>query len=227
MRGAGCVINDIWDRHLDKKVERTAGRPIASGEISLEDAVIFLCLLLLCGLGILLLLPWVTIFLGFCVLPLIVLYPYMKRITWWPQLFLGLTFNFGALMGWSAVTGEVSTASMLLYLACILWTIGYDTIYAHQDKEDDIKVGIKSTALLFGEKSRFYVFCFYAAASFLFLCVLFSTPVSWLSFILVLLSFSYGAYRLTEWKADSQDSSLNMFKDNRDIGLMIFIALAL
>lgn len=227
MRAAGCIINDLWDRDLDKKVERTASRPIASGQISLEDATIFLCLLLLCGLGVLFCLPWTTIFLGFCVLPFIVLYPYMKRITWWPQLFLGITFNFGALMGWSSVTGSITWESLILYVACIFWTLGYDTIYAHQDKEDDLKVGIKSTAILFGEKSRTYVFGFYATAAFLFLCVLFNSPVSWGSFILVLLTFCYAAYRLGEWKLKSQQSSLDMFKDNRDIGLLIFIALAL
>lgn len=227
MRGAGCVINDLWDRDLDKQVERTAKRPIASGQISLEDAWIFLTLLLLCGLAILCALPWATIFLGFLSLPLIILYPFMKRITWWPQAFLGITFNFGALMGWSAVTGTLGWEALVLYMACIFWTLAYDTIYAHQDTEDDLRVGIKSTALLFGGKSFFFVGIFYAAAAFLFLCVLFLTPTSWLGFILVLCAFAYAGYKLSEWDPDLQISSLKMFQCNRDIGLLIFLALAI
>lgn len=227
MRGTGCIINDLWDRDLDTKVERTASRPIASGQISLEDASIFLVILSLCGLAILVCLPLPAILLGFLSIPLIVIYPLMKRYTWWPQAFLGLTFNFGALIGWSAATGEFSFLSLGLYLACIFWTIGYDTIYAHQDKEDDIKVGIKSTALLFGQKSQSYVFGFYALATVLFTIIAINTPISWTGFIILLLAFAYGGYRLSEWNPESQESSLRMFKDNRDIGLLITIALAL
>ena len=228
MRGAGCIINDLWDRDLDKKVERTASRPIASGVISIEDALIFLTILLLLGLFILIMLPWTTIILGFLSLPLIIAYPYMKRITWWPQAFLGITFNFGALMGWSAVTGTLPFEAVLLYVACFFWTLGYDTIYAHQDKEDDIRVGIKSTALLFGENSQKFVYLFYSIAAVLLLGLVFSSSVSWFGFIFLLLTFGYAGYRLAQWVPDSQESSLEMFKDdNRDIGLLIFIAFIL
>ncbi len=227
MRGAGCVINDIWDRELDKSVERTQNRPIASGQISVEDALIFLLLLLLCGAFILFMMPWVTIFLGIMSLPLIMIYPLMKRFTWWPQAFLGITFNFGALMGWSAVTGSLSFEPFILYVACFFWTMGYDTIYAHQDKEDDIKVGIKSTALLFGAQSQTYVYVFYGIAACLFLVVLFATPLGWGNIIGIILCFCYAGYRLSLWRPDSQNSSLGMFKENKTIGLLMFIALFL
>ena len=164
MRGAGCVVNDIWDRDLDKMVERTRERPLASGAVSVKQAAAFLSLLLMIGAAILLSMNMLTIMLGLLSLPLIALYPAMKRITYWPQLFLGLTFNFGALMGWAAVTGELSAAPLFLYLGGIFWTIGYDTIYAHQDKEDDALAGIKSTALKFGNRSKLWVSGFYLGA---------------------------------------------------------------
>lgn len=227
MRGAGCMVNDLWDRDLDRKVERTASRPIASGQISVEDASIFLVILSLCGLAILFCLPLPAILLGFLSVPLIILYPLMKRYTWWPQAFLGLTFNFGALIGWSAVTGDYSLLSVGLYLACFFWTIGYDTVYAHQDKDDDLKVGIKSTALLFGDKSRACVYGFYIVAMLLFIGIAINSPLSWSGFIMLLLSFAYGGYRLAEWNPDDQESSLRMFRDNRDIGLLITIGLVI
>lgn len=152
MRGAGCVINDLWDKDLDKKVERTANRPLASGAITEKNAKIFLATLLLLSFFILIQFNSTTIILGFASIPLIAMYPLMKRYTYWPQIMLGITFNMSVLMGYSAVTGETSSTAILLYLGAIFWTIGYDTIYAHQDKEDDALIGIKSTALKFGDK---------------------------------------------------------------------------
>jgi 4-hydroxybenzoate polyprenyltransferase len=150
MRGAGCTYNDMVDREFDARVERTRRRPLPSGAISLRAAAVFLALQLLAGLAILFTFNTITIALGIASLALVFTYPFMKRVTWWPQAFLGLTFNWGVLMGWSAVTGDISLPALLLYTGAIAWTIGYDTIYAHQDKEDDALIGLRSTALLFG-----------------------------------------------------------------------------
>lgn len=155
MRGAGCTINDMWDRDFDKKVLRTAMRPIASGEISRFQALVFLGGQLTCALGVLLCLNHYSIALGAASLGLVVTYPLMKRITYWPQFVLGLTFNWGALLGWSAIKGSCDWSVCLpLYCSGVMWTLIYDTIYAHQDKEDDVKVGVRSTALRFQEQTK-------------------------------------------------------------------------
>ncbi|KIJ56921.1 hypothetical protein M422DRAFT_57502 [Sphaerobolus stellatus SS14] len=155
MRGAGCTINDLWDRRLDKAVDRTKTRPLARGDITPPQAVGFLAGQLTAGLGILLQLNWYSILLGAASLPIVWIYPFMKRVTYWPQFVLGLAFNWGALLGWSAVAGAVDWAVCLpLYVGGVCWTLVYDSIYAHQDKTDDVTVGIHSTALLFGDKTR-------------------------------------------------------------------------
>ena len=220
MRAAGCVINDLWDRRLDARVERTRERPLASGAVSATQAFIFLILLLCGGLAVLLQFNFVTILLGIMSLPLIVLYPLMKRWTWWPQAFLGLTFNFGALMGWAAVTGGIELPALLLYTGGIFWTLGYDTIYAHQDKEDDALAGIKSTALKFGARSKQYVGVFYmlawclmALAGFMaegFFTPLFLLPAAW-----------HLRAQLKKWDVNDPASALATFKSNRDFGLLV------
>lgn len=155
MRGAGCTINDMWDKNLDKAVERTQSRPLAKGVISQRQALVFLAGQLSVGLGVLLQLNWYSILLGASSMSLVTVYPLMKRITYWPQVVLGLTFNWGALLGWSAVAGAVDWSVCLpLYAGGVCWTLVYDTIYAHQDKTDDVNAGIYSTALLFGEQTR-------------------------------------------------------------------------
>lgn len=155
MRGAGCTINDMWDKDFDKKVSRTAMRPIASGEISRFQALVFLGGQLTLALGVLLCLNYYSIALGAASLGLVVTYPLMKRITYWPQFVLGLTFNWGALMGWSAIKGSCDWSVCLpLYFSGVMWTLIYDTIYAHQDKKDDIKVGVMSTALRFQAQTK-------------------------------------------------------------------------
>ena len=161
MRGAGCTINDLWDRNMDKLVARTADRPIASGEISVKKASLFLSTLFVVAALILYQLNKVCWILGFLVLFLVFTYPFFKRITYWPQFILGLTFNWGALMGWAAITGSISFEPLLLYLVGIFWTLGYDTIYAHQDKEDDALIGIKSSALALGDKTKLFLIPFY------------------------------------------------------------------
>ncbi|ESK97568.1 para-hydroxybenzoate-- mitochondrial precursor [Moniliophthora roreri MCA 2997] len=155
MRGAGCTINDMWDRSLDKSVDRTRERPLAKGDLSQRQALVFLAGQLTAGLGVLLQLNWYSIFLGASSLSVVTVYPFMKRVTYWPQAVLGLAFNWGALLGWSAVAGAVNwSVCVPLYAGGVAWTLVYDTIYAHQDKKDDVTVGIRSTALLFGPQSR-------------------------------------------------------------------------
>lgn len=167
MRGAGCVINDMWDRDLDRQVERTAGRPLASGAIRLREAFVFLALLLGLGLLILVQMKPLGIALGVLSLVPVILYPLAKRFTDFPQAVLGLTFNFGALIGWAAIAGSLSAPMILLYLGCIAWTFGYDTVYAHQDKSDDAIIGVRSTALAFGTNSKTAITLSYAVAAIL------------------------------------------------------------
>ena len=164
MRGAGCTLNDIADRHYDAQVARTRLRPLPSGAVSVPQAVLFLLLQLAVGGAVLFRLNRTSIVLGFAVLGLIGTYPFMKRITYWPQVFLGLNFNWGALIGWTAVTGALAWPPVLLYLGGLSWTIGYDTIYAHQDKEDDLRIGVKSSAIALGSRTRPWLFAFYSFA---------------------------------------------------------------
>jgi 4-hydroxybenzoate polyprenyltransferase len=167
MRGAGCTLNDIADRDYDGRVARTRLRPLPSGRASVRQAVVFMAAQLAVGAGILVSFNRAAILLGVAVLGLIATYPFMKRITWWPQLFLGLNFNWGALLGWTAATGALGWPPLLLYLGGIFWTLGYDTIYAHQDKEDDAQIGVKSSALALGGRTRPFLFAVYAAAALL------------------------------------------------------------
>ena len=164
MRGAGCTFNDIVDRDFDARVERTSVRPIPSGAVGVPAAIAFLALQLAIGALILFSLDWLAIALGLLVIALIATYPFMKRITYWPQFFLGLNFNWGALMGWAAVRGDLKMPALWLYLGGIAWTLGYDTIYAHQDKDDDVLIGVKSSALALGRWTRPFLFLFYALA---------------------------------------------------------------
>ncbi|KAI0265167.1 4-hydroxybenzoate polyprenyl transferase [Gloeopeniophorella convolvens] len=165
MRGAGCTINDLWDRNLDNAVERTKTRPLARGDITPGQAIAFLAPQLGAGLAVLTQLNWYSIFLGASSLSLVTVYPFMKRVTYWPQAVLGLAFNWGALLGWSAVAGAVHwPVAAPLYAGGVLWTLVYDSIYAHQDKADDVRVGIRSTALLFGARTRGVLAGFSAAS---------------------------------------------------------------
>lgn len=224
MRAAGCVINDLWDRDLDSQVMRTAGRPLASGALTPKQALVFLFLLLFLGLLILLQMNRVTILLGLVSLPFIILYPLMKRWTWWPQAFLGLTFNFGALMGWSAVAGNIGWPAIFLYLSGIFWTLGYDTIYAHQDKEDDALAGIKSTALKFGSHSKIWVAGFYGVAS-VFLCTALLSNVGDVAEVFVFCIFPavHFGWQLLSWDTSDSESALKIFKSNRICGIIVLI----
>lgn len=226
MRSAGCVINDIWDRDLDARVERTQGRPLAARDVPLKAAFLFLMGLLFIGLLVLLMMNSTTMILGFAALPLVVSYPLMKRVTYWPQAFLGLTFNFGALMGWSAVSGSIGLGAVFLYIAGIFWTLGYDTIYAHQDKEDDILIGVKSTALKFGAKSKQWVAGFYAMSIIFLGGAVASVAPLYLTLILLLPAAAF-AWQVMRWQIDDPQSGLDMFKSNRDAGLLILLVCVL
>jgi 4-hydroxybenzoate polyprenyltransferase len=225
MRGAGCVVNDIWDRKLDAEVERTRTRPLPAGDVTLRQAVGFLAGLLAVSFLILLCFNRLTIALGIASLALVGAYPAMKRITWWPQAFLGLTFNWGALLGWCAVQGSLGLAPLLLYLGGICWTLAYDTIYAHQDKEDDATVGIKSTALLFGEKSKTYVLRFYIAAMALFAAARLAAGFDGRAVaVAVAVPLLACLWRMMKnWNPDDPASSLKAFKANRDFGLIVLL----
>ena len=223
MRGAGCTYNDIVDRDYDARVARTAARPIPSGQVTVTQAYLFLGLLCAIGFLVLIQFNFFTILLGASSLLLIAVYPFMKRITFWPQLVLGLTFKWGALVGWAAVTGSLSVAALVLYAGSILWTIGYDTIYAHQDKEDDAMVGLKSTALRFGEATQRWLFFFYGGA------VLLWGAAGLLSGTrgMFALALSFAAAQLT-WQIvtldiNDQGNCLTRFKSNRLVGWLLFV----
>ncbi len=225
MRGAGCTYNDIVDRDIDARVARTRGRPLPSRAVSVTSAWLFLALQCAFGLAVLMQFNLFTILLGVGSLILIAPYPFMKRITWWPQAWLGLAFNWGALVGFAAKTGRITTPALLLYAACIFWTLGYDTIYAQQDKEDDALIGVKSTARLFGERSRVWVAAFYLASLLLFLGAVAGGPRDLRYPILV---FGAGGHFLWQvWRLDIRKPSLclRIFRANRDVGAIIAAAL--
>jgi 4-hydroxybenzoate polyprenyltransferase len=224
MRGAGCIVNDLWDRDLDAQVERTRSRPLASGQVKPWQAIAFLLVLLFLGLLILLQTTALTFWIGVVSLIFVVAYPYMKRITWWPQAFLGITFNFGVLMGWAAITADLSFTAFFMYIGAFFWTLGYDTIYAHQDKDDDQMIGIKSTALLFGERSKKWVAIFYAASWTLLAGTIFLTTESILSQGLILLPGIHMLLQVLLWNPDDKASSLRWFKSNRDCGLLFLLS---
>lgn len=224
MRGAGCIINDFWDQDLDARVERTRARPLASGQVKAWQAAALLIGLLFVGLFILVQTSSLAFWIGLLSMAFVVTYPYMKRITWWPQAFLGVTFNFGVLIGWAAITGTLSFAAIFMYIGAFFWTIGYDTIYAHQDREDDQMIGVKSTALLFGERSKTWVGGFYAAAWTLLTLSLFMAGGGTLSLGLIVLPGLHLLLQVLLWKPEDKASSLRWFKSNRDCGLLFFLS---
>jgi 4-hydroxybenzoate polyprenyltransferase len=227
MRGAGCTWNDIVDRDLDGSVERTRSRPIPSGQVSVRGAVVFLVLQSLVGFGVLVSFNGFTIGLGIASLAIVAVYPFMKRVTYWPQIGLGLAFSWGALMGWAAAFGRLDSPALLLYAGSIAWVIGYDTIYAHQDREDDALIGIKSTALLFGERTRPMLALFYGIAIVLIGAAGYlagAGPV----FALGLLGFAaHLAWQTVRIDIADPERCLALFKSDRDAGLILFAGLVL
>ncbi len=225
MRGAGCTFNDIIDRKYDAAVARTRSRPLPSGQVSLRAAIIFLSLQCLTGLLVLLQLNNFTILLAVSSLGLVAIYPFMKRITYWPQAVLGLTFNWGALVGWSAVTGSLSLAPLLMYAAAIFWTIGYDTIYAHQDKDDDALLGLKSTALKFGDKTQMWLCLFYGLTIVLLGLSGALAGAGVLFFTGLLPAGAHLGWQIKSLKIDNSDTCLRLFRSNRNFGFIILAAL--
>jgi len=227
MRGAGCTWNDIVDRDLDARVERTRSRPIPSGQVTVATAAAFLVLQAMIGLVVLLQFNRFTIYVGLASLGVVAVYPFMKRITYWPQIVLGLAFSWGALMGWPAAFARLDPPALLLYAGAISWVIGYDTIYAHQDREDDALIGIKSTALLFRERTKPMLALFYALAVALIALAGFSAGAG-LIFALGLLAFAlHLAWQIARLDVDDPINCLAVFKSNRDAGLILFAGLAL
>ena len=223
MRSAGCIFNDIVDRDLDKKVKRTEQRPIASKKISILKVFIYIILLCLTALIILLQFNQRTIILGMSSMVLAFAYPFMKRITYWPQLFLGLTFNWGIIMGWTSITNSLSIEPFILYIAAIFWTLGYDTIYGLQDIQDDEIIGIKSTSIKFKNNVKVFVGVCYS------LCVFFILLLGFLMeidkyFLLLIVPFMYSLYyQIKSLKVNSSESCLNNFRINNISGLLIFV----
>lgn len=227
MRGAGCVVNDMWDRDMDRKVTRTAGRPLASGALRMRDAAMFLALLLGLGLVILLQLGDLARWLGVGSLLLVVTYPLAKRVTWWPQMMLGFTFGWGAPMGYAAATGRIDAADMVLYAATIVWILGYDTVYAHQDREDDALVGVKSTARLFARHTRPFLAACYGATLGLLGLAGGLAGLSGLYFVGLALPAALLAYEVVAIDIDDPALCLRLFKLNREVGLAVGLAILL
>ncbi len=225
MRGAGCTYNDIVDRKVDARVARTRGRPIPSGAVKVKQAWMFAAAQCAIGLIILLCLNGFSIALGFLSLVFVALYPFMKRITWWPQAWLGLTFNWGALLGYAALTGRMSAIDLVLYIGSVFWTLGYDTIYALQDVEDDALAGVKSTARLFGSHARTWVLLFYAMA-FAFMAAAAAYAFdSCFAVLLLIPSAAHFIWQARRLEFSKPESNLRLFQTNRDVGGIIAAAL--
>lgn len=225
MRGAGCTFNDIVDREYDARVARTATRPIPAGEVTVPQAVAFLLLQMLIGLCVLLTFNDFAILVGLAAVPLIFIYPFMKRITYWPQAFLGLAFNWGALIGWAAVRGQLDPPALALYAAGVFWTLGYDTIYAHQDKEDDALIGVKSTARRLGAATRPWLFAFYGAALALLALAGALVDLAWPFYLGLAAAGAQLAWQAGMVDIDDAADCLAKFKSNSLFGAMIFAAI--
>lgn len=224
MRSAGCVVNDLWDRDIDRMVARTAGRPLASGALRPFQALIFLAVLLLLGLAILLQLNRLSWVLGVSSLLLVALYPLAKRVTWWPQLMMGFTFGFGAPLGYAAAAGRLDAAWAILYAAAILWDLGFDTIYAHQDREDDALIGVRSTARLFGDRTRpFLAMCYAATVAMLGLAGWLAGLGPWF-YPALLLPAALLARQVIALNIDDPAGCLRLFRANREVGLAVGLA---
>ncbi|MTJ84029.1 MAG: 4-hydroxybenzoate octaprenyltransferase [Telmatospirillum sp.] len=225
MRGAGCTFNDIVDRDFDGRVARTAARPIPSGAVSPFQATLFLGLQLFVGLTILLQFNATSVVLGVASLALVFTYPFMKRITYWPQAWLGLTFNWGALLGWAATGAAAHPAPMLLYVGGFFWTLGYDTIYAHQDKEDDALIGVRSTALRLGAATPSWLVGFYALTIALLLLGGWTAGLSWAFYPLMLPAAAHLVWQIRTLDIDNSLGCLERFKSNRVFGLLVLMAI--
>lgn len=227
MRGAGCVLNDIVDRDFDAQVARTRSRPIPSGRVSVMQAVVFLAVLLAIGFAILLTMNLTSILLGVAALGPVAIYPFMKRFTYWPQVFLGVAFNWGALIGWVAHTGAFGWPAVALYASGIAWTLAYDTIYAYQDREDDALIGVKSTALRFGERPLPWMIGFSTAAVLLALLAVAAAGLGWPAWLGVAAFGGHLAWQIARLRIENPALCLRLFRSNRDAGLLLLAGLVL
>ena len=223
MRSAGCIFNDIVDKNLDKKVERTKNRPIASGKISIKESVYYI--IILCSIALLILLQFnkLTIILGILSMLFVFTYPFMKKITYWPQLFLGFTFNWGIIMGWTSIMNDLSIEPIVLYFAAIFWTLGYDTIYALQDIHDDEIIGVKSTSIKFKGNVKIFVSTCYGLSILFFLILSFLMNINLYLLTLSLLFILSLIYQIRTFKINNPESCLLCFKINNFTGLLVFL----
>ena len=227
MRAAGCTYNDIVDRKIDARVARTRSRPLPSGQVTPKQAAIFMGVLSLIGLAVLLSFNGFTILLGLAVIPVVALYPLVKRVSYWPQAVLGLAFSWGALMGYAAVQGRLDWAAIVLYAGAVSWTIGYDTIYAHQDREDDSLLGLKSTALKFGRATKAWLAVLYGLA---FIAITVAGIAAKAETVFLLGMIVAGAqliWQVATLDINDAENCLERFRSNRDFGLIVFAALVL
>ena len=226
MRSAGCIVNDIFDKNFDRLVERTKNRPIASGKISVKLGIIFS--IILCGIAFIVLINFnkFTILMALISMPLAFTYPLMKRFTYWPQLFLGITFNYGLVLGWTAINNEINLAPIMLYIGAIFWTLGYDTIYGFQDIKDDEIIGVKSTSIKFKKNPKVFIFISYLILSISLVMVGIIMNFSKIYFLSLLIPFFHlYYYQLYKFEKNNSEKCLNIFKSNNLLGLIIFINL--
>jgi len=223
MRSAGCIVNDIFDRKFDAKVSRTKNRPIASGKVSVITAIIYSVVLCILALTVLLNFNKFTILIALGSMPLAFSYPLMKRFTYWPQLFLGITFNYGIILGWTSINPNVGILPAIVYVGAIFWTLGYDTIYGFQDLKDDEIIGVKSTSLMFKKNPyRFLYFCYFIFILSLVLLGIVSNMNFFYYFLLILIIFQMFYFQIKKLNIDNEQSCLKIFKSNNFLGLIIF-----
>lgn len=225
MRGAGCTWNDLVDHKIDNMVARTRSRPLPSGRISRFAATVFIVVQAFVGFLVLVQFNGFTILLGIASLGVVAIYPFAKRFTDWPQFFLGLAFSWGALVGWAAVFGELSWPPLLLYIGAIAWTIGYDTIYAHQDKEDDALVGVRSTARLFAHNTKIWLVLFYGLFTAMAFAAFWLSAVAWPAYAGLALAVAMLGWQIRVIDIDDADQCLALFKANSRVGLIVFLGL--
>jgi 4-hydroxybenzoate polyprenyltransferase len=225
MRSAGCVYNDIVDRDLDVKVERTRLRPLASGRVTLESAWLLVAALCLLGLVVLLQLKLTAAIVSLVSIAPVAAYPFMKRITWWPQAWLGIVFSWGALVGWPAVTGSLAPTTFLLWFGSIAWVVGYDTLYAIQDIEDDALVGVKSSARRLGDRAPLGVGIFYAIALLLWGAAIWTVRPDWVAPLALLPAALHLANQALRAEARDGELALKLFRSNRTCGLLVFLGM--
>jgi 4-hydroxybenzoate polyprenyltransferase len=227
MRGAGCVVNDLADRKFDAAVERTKNRPLASGRVSVFSALVFLGVMCVIGLVVLVQFNGFTVVTGVASLAIVAIYPFMKRITYYPQVILGLAFNWGALLGWTALQAGLAGPAFLLYAGGIAWTLGYDTIYAHQDKDDDILIGVKSTALKFGDATAYWLSAFFGLAIVLIDAALWNAGASLIAHVAMAGAALHAAWQVARFDGNDSARCLKLFKSNRTFGLIVLFGLLL